>query len=51
MITPVSGFVGPGGTLIIILKVAALIVSLRVEDDQEVEGLDLVLHNERGYDL
>jgi len=24
---------------------------LRVDDDEETQGLDLVLHDERGYDL
>ena len=35
----------------IILKVVNLIVSIRVSEDEEIDGLDLVLHNERGYDL
>jgi len=26
-------------------------VGLRVDSDQETQGLDLVLHDERGYDL
>ena len=38
------------GTLII-LWVTNMLVGNRVADDEEVEGLDLVLHNERGYDL
>jgi Amt family ammonium transporter len=36
---------------VIILKVVDLIVGLRVTDDQETEGLDLSMHNERGYNL
>ena len=35
----------------IILKVVDLLTGNRVTEDQEMEGLDLVLHNERGYDL
>jgi ammonium transporter, Amt family len=34
-----------------ILLVTQALVGNRVGDDQEVEGLDLVSHNERGYDL
>ena len=33
----------------IILKVIHGIMGLRVSDDEEMEGLDLALHNERGY--
>jgi Amt family ammonium transporter len=47
---------GVGATLIytgimsaIILKVIDGIMGLRVSDDEEMEGLDLALHNERGY--
>ncbi len=35
----------------VILKVTDALVGNRVSDEEEVEGLDLVLHNERGYDL
>jgi Amt family ammonium transporter len=35
----------------IILKVVDLIVGLRVTEEQETEGLDLALHDERGYIL
>ena len=35
----------------IILKLVNLLVGLRVDDEQEIEGLDIVLHEERGYDL
>ncbi len=34
-----------------ILKLVQLWLGLRVSVDQEIEGLDSVLHNERGYDL
>jgi Amt family ammonium transporter len=33
----------------IILKIVDATVGLRVESDEEREGLDLILHNERGY--
>jgi Amt family ammonium transporter len=35
----------------VLLKVVDQLVGLRVDDEQETEGLDLVLHDERGYDL
>jgi Amt family ammonium transporter len=35
----------------VILRVTDMLVGNRVSDDEELEGLDLVLHNERGYDL
>jgi len=36
----------------VILKVVSVVTSgLRVEPDQEQEGLDIVLHEERGYDI
>ena len=35
----------------IILKVLDVIIGLRVNDEQETEGLDLALHDERGYNL
>jgi ammonium transporter, Amt family len=34
-----------------ILKFLDLTVGLRVTEEQETDGLDLVMHNERGYDL
>ncbi len=49
---------GVGATLLytavvswLILKVVDVVIGLRVEDDEETQGLDLVLHDERGYDL
>jgi len=36
---------------LIILKIVDAIMGLRVTEDQETEGLDLTLHNERGYNL
>ncbi|MYE12767.1 MAG: ammonium transporter, partial [Gammaproteobacteria bacterium] len=35
----------------IILKIVDVVTGNRVTEDQETEGLDLVMHNERGYDL
>ena len=36
---------------VIILKLVNALIGLRVEDEHETQGLDLVLHDERGYDL
>jgi Amt family ammonium transporter len=33
----------------IILKLLDVCIGIRVDQDQEIEGLDLVLHEERGY--
>lgn len=35
----------------ILLKLVDIFVGLRVSDDEETEGLDIVLHDERGYDI
>ena len=35
----------------IILKLVDAFVGIRVDEDQETEGLDIVLHNERGYNI
>jgi len=35
----------------VILKVIDVVMGLRVADEQETEGLDLALHDERGYNL
>jgi Amt family ammonium transporter len=35
----------------IILKVLDLVMGLRVTEEQETEGLDIALHDERGYNL
>lgn len=35
----------------LLLKVIDAAIGLRVTDDEETEGLDVVSHNERGYDL
>ncbi len=51
-------FVGVAATIVycgvltwVILKVVDLIVGLRVSGDEETEGLDIVLHDETGYNL
>jgi Amt family ammonium transporter len=36
---------------LVLLKVIAIIVPLRVSAEEENEGLDLVLHEERGYNI
>ena len=36
---------------LIILKVIDLLIGLRVNEEQETEGLDIALHDERGYNL
>ena len=35
----------------IILKIIDAVIGLRVTEDEETEGLDLVLHDERAYDI
>ncbi len=40
-----------GVLTLIIIKVVDWIVGLRVTEEQETEGLDLALHDERGYNL
>ncbi len=40
-----------GVVTFLLLKLVNAIVPLRVTDEQETEGLDLVLHEERGYDM
>ena len=51
-------FVGVVATLVwsavltyIIVKVTSALVGLRVDEDEEIEGLDIITHGERGYDL
>jgi Amt family ammonium transporter len=40
------------GTLtFILLKVVNVVVPLRISEEEEIQGLDLVLHEERGYDI
>jgi Amt family ammonium transporter len=40
-----------GVATFVLLKLVGLVVPLRVTAEQENEGLDLVLHDERGYSL
>ena len=50
----IGGFAVLGYTALVtfvILKVVDVVVGNRVTEEQETEGLDLVMHNERGYDL
>jgi Amt family ammonium transporter len=35
----------------VLLKLVQVVTPLRVNGDEETEGLDIALHNERGYDL
>jgi Amt family ammonium transporter len=35
----------------ILLKVVDIVIGLRVDEEQETEGLDIALHDERGYQL
>jgi Amt family ammonium transporter len=35
----------------IVIKVVDATIGLRVDEEDEIEGLDLVAHGERGYDL
>ena len=47
----VSTLVWSGVMSLIILKVIDAVIGLRVSEDEETEGLDIVLHDERGYSL
>jgi Amt family ammonium transporter len=44
-------FVYTGIVTYAILKLVDMVVGLRIDGDSETQGLDLVLHDERGYDL
>ena len=51
-------FAGVGATVvydfiisIILLKIIDAVIGLRVTEEEETEGLDIVLHDERGYNL
>jgi len=35
----------------VLLRIVDAVVSLRVDQEDETAGLDIVLHDERGYDL
>jgi Amt family ammonium transporter len=47
----ISTLVWSGIGSLIILKVIDAVIGLRVTEDEETEGLDVVLHDERGYTL
>jgi len=36
---------------LVLLLIVDRTVGLRVSEEEEVDGLDLALHNERGYDM
>jgi Amt family ammonium transporter len=40
-----------GAVTLVLLKIVAVVVPLRVSAEEETEGLDLVLHEERGYNI
>lgn len=46
-----STFIYTAIVTLALLKIIDLLIGLRVDGDEETEGLDLVLHDERGYDL
>jgi Amt family ammonium transporter len=50
-ISVVATLVYGGVVSFIILKIVDVIIGLRVTEEQETEGLDLALHDERGYIL
>ncbi|HIL43283.1 MAG TPA: ammonium transporter [Gammaproteobacteria bacterium] len=47
----VATFVYTAVATYIILKIVGMIVGLRVSEEEEQQGLDIVSHEERGYDL
>jgi Amt family ammonium transporter len=47
----VSAIVYTAVVTFVILKVADILVGNRVDEEDEMQGLDLVSHDERGYDL
>ncbi len=47
----VATFVYTAITTYVLLRIVDAVVGLRVEKEGEYEGLDLALHDERGYDL
>ena len=47
----ISVLVYTGVATFILLKLTNLVTPLRVSDEEETQGLDVVLHNESGYDL
>ena len=47
----VSTFLYTAVVSFVLLKLVDAVIGLRVDTDEETQGLDLVLHDERGYDL
>jgi Amt family ammonium transporter len=47
----IATFVYTAVMTFIILKLVNMVVGLRIDPDEENQGLDLVLHDERGYNL
>ncbi len=47
----VAAIVYTAGVTFVILKVTDVLVGNRVDDEDEMQGLDLISHDERGYDL
>jgi Amt family ammonium transporter len=47
----VSAIVYTAVVTFVILKVTDILVGNRVDEEDEMQGLDLVSHDERGYDL
>jgi Amt family ammonium transporter len=50
-IAVVATIIYTGVASFIILKVIDMVIGLRVSSDEESEGLDIALHDERGYNL
>ncbi len=51
LIGVVATIVWCGAITFLLLKILDVVIGLRVDEEEETEGLDLVLHNERGYTL
>ena len=47
----VATLVYAGLATFVILKLVSMVIGLRVSSEEETEGLDVVLHNESGYDM
>ena len=47
----VATVVYAGLATFVLLKLVSMVTGLRVSSEEETEGLDIVLHNESGYDL
>ena len=49
--TLIATIVYTGIVSFILLKILDSVMGLRVDEDEEAEGLDVALHDERGYNL